>query len=380
MLALAGFAAQAMVRAGDSLLPQIAADMGITVGTASIIVTVYAITHGSSQLVSGPIGDRFGKFLTVAVACALCSVTVLACALAQSLTALAIARVGAGLTAACIVPLGMAFVGDVTPYERRQEVLGRYLTGQIIGQLFGQAAGGIIGDWLGWRAVFVLLALFFATAAIALFRELAVNPTTRPEPNPGEGSRGFIGDYAVVLASPWARFLVFAGLCEAMLVWGAFAYVGADMHLRFSLSFTLVGLIVGAFGIGGLIYAGTVKHLVLRFGQAGLARLGSVTIALAYLAIAFAPVWWIAPIAVVAIGLGFYMLHNTMQTNVTQVTPEARATAVALFSAALYIGQTIGVAVASLAIDRTGAPPIFIVSALLVPVLGFGFAAMLRKR
>jgi predicted MFS family arabinose efflux permease len=69
-----------------------------------------------------------------------------------------------------------------------------------------------------------------------------------------------------------------------------------------------------------------------------------------------------------------------MQTNVTEVTPEARATAVALFSAALYIGQTIGVAVASLAIDRTGAPPIFIVSALLVPVLGFGFAAMLRRK
>jgi len=380
MLALAGFAAQAMVRAGDSLLPQIAADMGITVGTASIIVTVYAITHGSSQLVSGPIGDRFGKFLTVAVACALCSVTVLACALAQSLTALAIARVGAGLTAACIVPLGMAFVGDVTPYERRQEVLGRYLTGQIIGQLFGQAAGGIVGDWLGWRAVFVLLALFFAIAAVALFRELAVNPTARPEPNPGEGSRGFIADYAAVLASPWARFLIVAGLCEAMLVWGAFAYVGADMHLRFSLSFTLIGLIVGAFGIGGLIYVGMVRHLVLRFGQAGLARLGGVTIALSYLAIAFAPVWWIAPIAVVAIGLGFYMLHNTLQTNVTQVTPEARATAVALFSAALYIGQTIGVAVASLAIDRTGAPPIFIVSALLVPVLGFGFAAMLKRR
>src|SRR5437879_2254998 len=153
LLELAGFSSQAMVRAADSLLPQIATDIGVTVGAASIIVTAYAFTHGTVQLIIGPIGDRFGKFLMVAIACALCSLTVMACGLAQSLTTLALARIASGLTAAWIIPLGMAFVGDVVPYERRQEVLGRYLTGQISGQLFGQAAGGIIGDWLGWRAV-----------------------------------------------------------------------------------------------------------------------------------------------------------------------------------------------------------------------------------
>ena len=38
-------------------------------------------------------------------------------------------------------------------------------------------------------------------------------------------------------------------------MWGAFAYIGADLRLRFGLSFTLVGLTVACFGIGGLIYA-----------------------------------------------------------------------------------------------------------------------------
>ena len=50
----------------------------------------------------------------------------------------------------------MAYVGDVTPYDRRQPVLGRYLTGQITGQLFGQAAGGVLGDLFGWRNVFFI--------------------------------------------------------------------------------------------------------------------------------------------------------------------------------------------------------------------------------
>ena len=50
-LTLASFASQAMVRSVDTLLPQIATDFDTTVGTASIVVTAYAITHGTVQLV-----------------------------------------------------------------------------------------------------------------------------------------------------------------------------------------------------------------------------------------------------------------------------------------------------------------------------------------
>jgi YNFM family putative membrane transporter len=380
LLALAGFSGQAMVRAADSLLPQIAADIGVTVGAASIIVTAYAITHGSVQLVIGPIGDYFGKFLMVGVACALSAVTVLACGLAQSLTTLTLARIATAMTAAWIIPLGMAFVGDVVPYERRQQVLGRYLTGQITGQLFGQAAGGIIGDLAGWRTVFFLLSAVFVVAALALFREYAINPSTRPAQRADETSRGFVADYSTVLANPWARALLFAAVAEAALMWGAFAYVGADLYLRFSLSFTLIGVIVATFGIGGLLYAALVPRLVGRFGQTGLATFGGLLVGLAYLALAFAPAWWIAPATVIAIGLGFYMLHSTLQTNATQMSPQARGTAVALFSSALYVGQSLGVAGGSLLVDRAGAPAIFIVAALALPVLGLWFAAMLRRR
>src|SRR5712672_4087065 len=169
-----------MVRVTDSLLPQIAADFGTTVGEASIVVAGYAVSHGSIQLVIGPVGDRFGKYRTVAVMCALGSILVALCGTVQSLAALAVARFASGAAAGWIIPLSMAYVGDVTPYERRQPILGRYLTGQITGQLFGQAAGGVIGDWLGWRAAFFIHAAIFALAALALFRELKVNPLTRP--------------------------------------------------------------------------------------------------------------------------------------------------------------------------------------------------------
>ena len=139
-LTLASFASQAMVRSVDTLLPQIATEFETTVGTASIVVTAYAITHGTVQLVIGPTADRLGKYRAIAIACALSAVTVALCGLASSLGVLAIARLASGLTAAWILPLALAFIGDTVPYEQRQHILGRFLAGQIIGQLTGQAA------------------------------------------------------------------------------------------------------------------------------------------------------------------------------------------------------------------------------------------------
>jgi MFS transporter, YNFM family, putative membrane transport protein len=380
LLAGAGFASQAMVRVTDSLLPQIAADFGTSVGEASIVVAAYAVSHGSVQLIIGPVGDRFGKYRTVAVMCALATVLVALCGTAQSLPALAMARFASGAAAGWIIPTSMAYVGDVTPYDRRQPILGRYISGQIFGQLFGQAAGGVLGDWLGWRNVFFVLAGMFALATSGLVLELLTNPRTHTVRRPDAGPQGFIADYVAVFSNPWARIVILAAFIEASFGWGAFAYVGADLHLRFGLSFTAIGLIVGSFGIGGLLYAASVQQLVDQFGQAGLAIFGGMLIGIAYLVLAIGAAWWLAPFAVAAIGLGFYALHNTLQTNATQMTPQARATGVAIFSSAIYLGQTIGVAAGALVFDRFTAAPLFVVTAAALPALALWFGRELRRR
>jgi predicted MFS family arabinose efflux permease len=273
----------------------------------------------------------------------------------------------------------MAFVGDVTPYDQRQTVLARYLSGQILGQLFGQAAGGILGDLFGWRNVFFLLAGLFTIATIALIIELITNPVTRAPRPAHETSRGFVADYSAVLKNRWARIVIISVAIEGACAWGAYAYVGADLHMRYGLSFTWVGAFVAAFAVGGLIYALSVKILVNRLGQRGLAVTGGIMLGVAYLVLAAAPAWWIVPAVTVSIGLGFYMLHNTLQTNATQMTPEARGTAVAIFSSALYLGQTVGVAIAAVIIDRFSAAPLFLAVAIALPALAFWFAHELRR-
>jgi len=380
LLAVAGFAAQSMVRSADSLLPQIASDFAVTVGAASIIVSVYSLMHGSMQLVIGPIGDRFGKYFCMATAAAAASVLVALCGLAGSLPQLVAARLGSGLAAGAIIPLALAFVGDVIPYQRRQPVLGRFISGNILGQLFGQAAGGVLGDYFGWRNVFFLLAGLLALSALGLFYELARNPVTHASAAPEQSGSGLVDNYRKVLRSPWARALIVFSFLEFGFMFGAFTYVGADLHLRFDVSFTLVGLFVGAFAVGGIMYSLFVGVLVNRLGPSGIAMTGGLLLALAYLTLAFAPTYWTAPAATTAIGLGFYMLHNTLQTNATQMTPEARGTAVAIFSAALYIGQTVGVTAGGAIVDHFTAVPLFVIAAIAMLLLGLWFARELKRR
>ena len=380
LLAAAGFASQAQIRVTDSLLPQIAADFHTTVGVAAIVLTTYAITHGSIQFVAGPVADRFGKYRTVAIASAVAAVLVAMCGTVSSLPQLAVARLATGAVASWVIPVSMAYVGDVTPADRLQPILARYASGYILGQLFGQAAGGVLGDLFGWRKVFFALAGLFAVAAAGLIFELIADPQTRKADHHAASRRGFKADYAALFSNPFARMILIVGFIEGALAWGAFAYIGANLHLRFDLSFTLVGLTVACFGVGGLIYSGLVRLLVYRLGQTGLTVIGGFLISAAYIVLAFQPAWWFAPIAVTIVGLGFYMFHNTLQTKATQMTPQARSTAVAIFSSALYFGQTAGVAAGALVIDRLGATPLFLGTAVAFPALAIWFAYEIRRR
>jgi predicted MFS family arabinose efflux permease len=380
LMALAAFASGASLRISDPLLPQVAQDFGASLGVASAIVTAYAIPYGTTQVFAGLIGDRLGKCQAVAAACALSCLLVLLCAAAQSVPQLALARFVSAPGAAVIVPLGMAYVGDVVPYARRQTVLARFLAGQMFGMIAGQVAGGVIGDFFGWRTVFVALAGVFAFAALALATQLRGNPWTKPTHHAGGVRIGFIAGYRKLFAVPWARFILLAVFIEGGIFFGGLTYVAADLHARFGLSFSAVGLVVGAYGVGCVLYAGAVHRLVDALGERGLVVGGGIVVMLGFLTLAGQPFWETAPLACCLLGFGYYMVHNTLQTNATQMLPEARGTAVAGFSSALFLGQSVGVALAAPIVDRAGAAPVFVLAALLWPALALWVRIRLGRR
>jgi predicted MFS family arabinose efflux permease len=364
LMSLAAFASGASLRISDPLLPQVAQDFSAGLGAASSIVTAYAVPYGLTQAFAGVIGDRLGKCQAVAVNCAVSCLLVLLCAAAQSVPQLALARFVCAPAAATIVPLGMAYVGDAVPYRRRQTVLARFLAGQMFGMIGGQVAGGIIGDHFGWRMAFVVLAGVFAFAAIALATQLRGNPWTGPASHENVARLGFVAGYRELFAVPWARFILAAVFLEGAIFFAGLTYIAADLVTRFGLSFSAAGLVIACFGIGCVLYAASVQRLVAVLGERGLVIGGGIVAMLAFLTLAGEPSWLAAPAACTALGFGYYMVHNTLQTNATQMLPQARGTAVAGFSSALYLGTSVGVALAAPVVDSAGAAPVFAIVAI----------------
>ncbi len=378
LLSVAAFASAANMRVIDPLLIQLSVEFGATVGQASIAATLFLFANGVFVLVHGPFGDRYGKMPVVAIACLAAALCCALSALATSLAMLAAARFLTGVTSSAIIPLAIAWLGDNVPYDKRQATLARFLTGQTLGLMTGAAMGGALGDWLGWRMVFWVLAAIYVVAGAALFAVMRARPDLARPGARAEGS--MVAQMLGVLKRRWALTVIVVVALEGGVFWGAFTFVGADLHQRFGLGFAAVGLAVAAFGGGGFLYVTVAPHLVRLLGERGLVLWGGCGLGLAFAILALAPDVSVAFAAIVICGITFYMLHNTLQTHGTQMAPEVRGSALALFALCLFVGQAIGVPIAAPVVDRWGAVPIFWFAALFLPLLALWFAAALRRR
>ena len=308
------------------------------------MITGFALSYGVFQLAHGPIGDRFGKFRIITVMTAVSAVATFGCALAPTLGTLTLMRFLAGVTVGAIIPLAMAWIGDTVAYERRQATIARFMIGQMLGGAAGVSLAGALAAWLGWRAIFVVLGALFIVIAALLRRELARNEPLRLDGDRSVTIANALRRMAGLLLRPWARVILAVVAIECALSMGVFAYVAWDLQHRHGVSLALSGFWIVAYPAGGLLYATFSAPLVARLGEQGLALAGGLLIGAGYLCLLLAPAALVVLPGLVAVGLGFAMLHNTLQVNATQMAPEARGAAVSLFAFCLFTSQSAGIA------------------------------------
>ena len=364
--------AAATTRICDALLPSIAETFTAPISSAAIAITAFTFAYGAFQLVYGPIGARIGPYRLVVIATFLAATGAFVCSMATTLGWLTLGRFWSGLTAAAIIPMSMAHIGNTVSYEQRQPIIAKFLMGQVLGVVFGQSFAGLFAEWLTWRQLFLLLGLGFLIVALALYRELKKNvkhehhhltPTTNP-----------LVQYLRVLQLPWARIVLFTVTFEGFLCFGAYPYIAATLKLDFELDYLTIGLIMSGLGLGGMAYIVAVRWLLQRLGEPGLARIGGGIMLAGFLLIATALIWPVIIPATVLIGFGFYMLHNTLQTNATQMAAFDRSAAISLFAFALYVGQALGATAFGHLGEFIGYSPIFILTGLGLALLAWFFA------
>lgn len=379
LLSSAAFFSGAALRICDALLPRLAVDFGRTPGAAGAVIIAFSVAYGLMQLLFGPLGDRYGKARMVCVAMFGCAVGAVACAFAPGFGELVALRVVWGMAAAGVIPLSMAWIGDVVPYEERQATLAKFLTGTLAGMMGGQLAGGLFADApAGWRGAFLMLAAGYLCVALLLLWHVRRMPELAPAP--GAVRASFTAQLLSVLRTPWARVVLVAVMAEGALLLGALAYLPSYLHLRFGMSLASASSLVALYAVGGLVYSLSARRIVARLGEWRMVWAGGWLMGAGYLAWWLSPVGWLAGPIAFAVGFGTYLFHNTLQTHATQMVPASRGTAVAVFAFCLFTGQAIGVSLAGPAFDRLGAAPLLLVPAVTLPLVGWWFARALRRR
>jgi predicted MFS family arabinose efflux permease len=364
LLFAAGFIVAADIRVLAPLLPAIAGDFGVSIGTAGLAVAVYAFAYAIGQFFYGPLGDRIGKVRVIRAVLLLFAVGTTLCALAPSFPLLLALRLVTGLFAAGVIPMSLAHFGDtVADYADRRRTIGTFLSALVSGQVFGQALGGVLAGLFSWNAIFLVLGGIALFVAAALWRYPAPAKIAHPGvPRPG---------FRAIFAADRSLYLLVTA--ETFIYLGPLSFAGAELVDERGASYPLAGGLLALSAVGALIAARSLHRVPFAEADSTRVPLG-VSIAVPGLALlALVPGPALFGLAVFLLGLGMTLAHSTLQTRATEVNPVARGTAVALFAGLANVGAALGTFVGGAVLDWFGYSVLFV--GVAAAMLGFAVVA-----
>ena len=370
------FATSLFTRAVDPVIPQIATSLWVDPATAALLSTAFALPYAVLQPLLGPLADVIGKARMMTVCLVLLTAASLASAFAESFAVLLTLRMLSGIVSGGIFPAAMAFAADLAPIGQRQVALSRILFAGMSGNLLGASAAGIVADLIGWRGVFLLTGAIGALAlltAIIGFRTTDVKSTRIPFKSVPAG-------YRAILANPRAKVCFGSVFLEGVCLFGVFPYVAILLIASGEARASIAGIVIAGFWIGGALYTMTVGNLLEMFGQRAVMLAGGCIAGLALATIAFVGWWPLALMCFAGLGLGFYLLHGSIQVYMTELAPHARGSAAALHSSSFFLGQALGPVLYGFGFAWLGPKPTLIIGGLGVALVGVMAVRLLHDR
>ncbi|MGW7572730.1 MFS transporter [Streptomyces sp. NPDC054765] len=337
------------------MLLLIGTQLGVPLTTVMLAASGYFLAYGLMQPVWGLASDRLGRVrvmrisLTGAAVAALCSV------IAPGATALIVARVVAGAFFAASIAASITYVGDTVPAAVRQRPLSELMTAFALGTAVATVVAGALAYYISWRLVFALPGLIAAYLVVALRR--------LPEP-PRAAPGALLAPFKIALSSRWQWYVMAVAMLEGAVLLGFLTYIAPALEAQ-GTSATLAGAVSALYGVGSMAAAQMVKRLVGRWTPVQLIVVGGVQMTVAF---GFAAASRSVPALVACallLGAGWSFMHSTIQSWATALSPAARATGVAMFGVALYVGSALASAFAAGPAEHHAYQGMFLTAAVL---------------
>ncbi len=205
-------------------IPGLVATFGTDASAVQLTLSLYLLGLAASQLVMGPLSDRFGRRPVVLAGLALAMVSSVAALAATSIEALIIARVVQAIGASTGVVVGRAIIRDLYDRDRAAAMIGWVTTATVVAPMLAPMIGGFLDTALGWEAIFAFVALVSATTLIGAVIAL---PETQSAAMSG-GLVRFLSEARLLIAT--RQFCGYA-LCVAANSAMFFVYIGGAPHV-----------------------------------------------------------------------------------------------------------------------------------------------------
>lgn len=254
-------------------LPALRGHFQASVSAVQLTLSAFLAGFALSQLVAGPLSDRFGRRPVSIAGGVLFTFASLAGALAPSLEVLIAARVLQAIGVCCTVVCARAIVRDLHEAEAGTRLLSRALMWMGVAPIAGPVAGGLVQAALGWRANFALLTLSGALVLAATLRTL--QETNRHRDPAATDFAMLARNYAHIAASRrfWAYALPVTGSYSALFCFisgSSFVLIGI-----FGIPARQFGFLYALVTLGYMLGTMALRRVLGRLGLVGSIRLGA---------------------------------------------------------------------------------------------------------
>jgi MFS family permease len=310
------------------MLPELGASFDVSSATASLSITAYVAPFAAVMLVSGTLGERWGRRRTVTLAYVAYLLTSLACLLAPTLPLFLAARALQGAANAFTTPLLLAALASAVAPERLGRALGWFGAMQAAGQTSAPLVGGLAAE-VDWRLAFAGVAAVAAVLAVigippgSAAARLAERPTLR---------------------AAWQPAVLRAGLVAAV-GWGCIAGLNFLVALRLDEEFGVGagarGLLLTSLGIAGLLTARLAGAGVDRIGARRSVLLGSMLGVLVVVGVGLAPAVWVIGVVWAVGGVATQLVLVGINAMVLGIAPQNPGGSMSTVQAVRFSGAAV---------------------------------------
>jgi predicted MFS family arabinose efflux permease len=247
----------------------------------------------------------------------------------------------------------------------------------LVGQLVGASVGGILAEGIGWRSV---LGCAAALAVMAAGIAFAMLPQSGDRGSAPFSLKDALARYRLVLGNPRSFVCFGVVFLEGLAIYGIMPFIGELLRSRNAGGLREAGFVIGGLGIGGLLYASVVPVILRVASRPAMMAVGGLVATAGLGGVGLEVPWGTQAAFMMVLGFGFFLLHNSVQTEVTELAPSARASSFSLHAFSFFLGQALGPMVYGVALPLAGATLSLAGGAAVLAATGLLASVMLRPR